>query len=108
MNDEREFQAVTGGCLLIKTDLFRELNGFDERYIVAAYEDLDLCLRARQKGFKVVYAPKAELIHYESVTQNKFDDSFRKAYFKNNHDLFMSEWNGKFEFDYNKYDSEVD
>ncbi len=60
-----EFQAVTAACLLMPADLARELKGFDEGYY-NGYEDVDLCFRIREKGYKVVYQPHAELIHHES------------------------------------------
>ncbi len=60
-----EFQAVTAACLLMPAELARELKGFDEGYY-NGYEDVDLCFRIREKGYKVVYQPHAELIHHES------------------------------------------
>jgi glycosyltransferase involved in cell wall biosynthesis/GT2 family glycosyltransferase/tetratricopeptide (TPR) repeat protein/ADP-heptose:LPS heptosyltransferase len=67
-NKCREFQMVTGACLMIRTQLFRELGRFDEAY-VNGHEDLDLCLRVRQAGYKVVYCPESILTHYESRTK---------------------------------------
>jgi GT2 family glycosyltransferase/glycosyltransferase involved in cell wall biosynthesis/radical SAM superfamily enzyme YgiQ (UPF0313 family)/MoaA/NifB/PqqE/SkfB family radical SAM enzyme/cytochrome c-type biogenesis protein CcmH/NrfG len=68
VNKCREFQMVTGACLLVRTEIFRRLGGFDEEY-VNGHEDLDLCLRVRQAGFKVIYCPESVLTHYESRTK---------------------------------------
>ncbi|MBI2410414.1 MAG: glycosyltransferase family 2 protein [Candidatus Kerfeldbacteria bacterium] len=64
----REVAAVTGACLLIKKQLFDELNGFDSELHIG-YNDVDLCLRARELGYSVLYTPYAELIHHESMTR---------------------------------------
>jgi len=63
----RQVSAVTAACLLIRTSLFRDLGGMDENYVIAL-NDVDLCLRARQRGFRVVYCAQAALWHYESLS----------------------------------------
>lgn len=60
----RNVCAVTGACLAIRQDVFAELAGFDETFPVN-YNDVDLCLRARQRGYEVVVEPAAVLRHYE-------------------------------------------
>jgi GT2 family glycosyltransferase len=60
--------AVTAACLLVRRSLFAELGGFDERFPVA-YNDVDLCLRVRQRGLSVVVTPEARLFHYESLSR---------------------------------------
>jgi GT2 family glycosyltransferase len=64
----RNCSAVTGACLLTRSEVFRELGGFEERLRVA-YNDVDLCLRAREKGYIIVYTPYALLYHDESSTR---------------------------------------
>jgi GT2 family glycosyltransferase len=64
----RECSAVTGACLTTRRDLFDELGGFDETLGVDL-NDVDFCLRAAMKGFRTVYEPDAELIHYESPSR---------------------------------------
>jgi GT2 family glycosyltransferase/2-polyprenyl-3-methyl-5-hydroxy-6-metoxy-1,4-benzoquinol methylase len=58
----RNVSAVTAACMLMRTEVFRELGGFDEDLEVA-YNDVDLCLRAREKGYLIVYTPYALLQH---------------------------------------------
>jgi GT2 family glycosyltransferase len=60
----RDVSAVTGACLAIRTSLFRELGGFSEDFPVN-YNDIDLCLRVRQAGRRVIYESGAVLRHYE-------------------------------------------
>jgi len=59
---EREVGWVTGSCLAIRRNLFEELGGFDEGLFMY-FEDKDLCKRAREKGWKAVFVPKAEVVH---------------------------------------------
>lgn len=63
--DSGGVSAVTGACLAIRTDLFRDLGGFDEGYR-NGLEDVDLCLRARMKGYTVWYENGCTVIHHES------------------------------------------
>ena len=68
---DREFNAVTGACLMMRHEDFIKVGGFYEKYDYA-YEDVDLCLAARKKlGKKVIFAASSQGIHYESFTTNK-------------------------------------
>lgn len=64
----RDVSAVTGACLLMRRETFDAIGGFDERLPVNS-NDVDLCLRLRERGFLVVYTPHAVLHHYESQTR---------------------------------------
>ena len=64
----KEVDYCSGASLLIKKSLWEELGGFDEYFAPAYYEETDLCFRIRQKGLKVMYQPKSEIIHFESVS----------------------------------------
>ena len=69
--------AVTGACLLVKKSLFKEVGGLDEGFAISL-NDVDFCLKLREKGFLNVFTPFAELYHYESVSRG-LDDSGEKA-----------------------------
>ena len=64
---------------MIEADRFRELGGFDDDFAPAYCEDVDLCLRLRQKGLRIVYQPSATVVHHLSVTSNALDPSFKVA-----------------------------
>ncbi len=64
----RNYLAVTGACMLIRREVFDQLRGFDERYILA-FSDIDLCLRAFEAGYRIVYTPYARLRHHEGKTR---------------------------------------
>lgn len=65
----RNVAAVTGACLLTRTELYRQLAGFDETKLQVAYNDVDYCLRASAAGFRCVYTPQAVLRHVGSATR---------------------------------------
>lgn len=63
-----DYSAVTAACLMVRRDVFEAVGGFDERFPVN-YNDVDLCLRVRSAGLRVVYTPYARLYHFESSTR---------------------------------------
>ena len=68
VNYDRDVVAVTGACLLIRCADFTALGGFDERY-QNAFEDVDLCLRLRERGRRIRYCHRSLVVHLESVTR---------------------------------------
>jgi GT2 family glycosyltransferase len=64
----RNYGAVTAACMMLRRSVFDEVGGFDEALTVA-FNDVDLCLKIRRKGYRVVYTPHAELYHYESASR---------------------------------------
>jgi GT2 family glycosyltransferase len=80
----REFQAITGACMFIRRELFEESGGFDPGF-VNGYEDIDLCLRLRKRGFEIHYCHESVLYHLESATRG-FASNTR------NHALFLERW----------------
>ena len=65
-------RAVTAACMLIRGEVFRAVGTFDEGYI-NGYEDVDLCLKVFQTGAKIIYTPESVAIHYESVSEGRFN-----------------------------------
>ena len=60
--------AVTGACLMVKKSIYEEVNGLDESFTISL-NDVDLCLKIREKGYLNIFTPFAELYHYESKTR---------------------------------------
>ena len=60
--------AVTGACMMVPRNVYEEVGGLDEHFRVAL-NDIDFCLRIREKGYLIVFTPFAELYHYESRTR---------------------------------------
>lgn len=63
----RNYSVVTAACLMMRREVFDEIGGFDESFVVD-FNDVDLCLRIRRAGYRIVYTPYAELYHYEAAT----------------------------------------
>ena len=74
-----EVAAVTGACLGTTRALWDRLGGLDEDHLAVAYNDIDLCLKARADGLRVVLVPHAVLHHLESVSRGYDDDPARRA-----------------------------
>lgn len=80
VNQRKEFPNVTAACMLMKREDFLNADGFDEKYI-NGYEDNDLCMKLFVEKKKIVYEPKCELLHFESVSPgirdfNKFSGEY--------------------------------
>jgi len=81
----RECMAVTAACMLTPRELFLELGGFDEQRFAVSLNDVDYCLRLRNKNLNSIYVPGAELLHYESVSRDQSDDPAELADFRKQH-----------------------
>jgi GT2 family glycosyltransferase len=68
----RNYLAVTAACMLTRRSVFQEVGGFNDRDLPVAWNDVDYCLRLREKGYRVVFNPYALLYHLES--QSRGDD----------------------------------
>jgi len=66
----RNYLAVTAACLMMRQEVFQLLGGLDEAFPLN-YNDVDLCLKAHQAGYRNVVTPYAQLIHYESASRQK-------------------------------------
>lgn len=87
-------QVVTGACLLIRPAAFAAVGGFDERYW-NGNEDVDLCLKARELGWEVVYRGESVVYHYESQSGPE-----RFSQVEKNVKLFNRIWFGRAKPDY--------
>ncbi|WP_313080212.1 glycosyltransferase family 2 protein [Pulveribacter sp.] len=65
-----EVAAVTAACLLMRSDAFEAIGGYDETLAVG-FGDVDLCLRTLEQGWRILYCPHATLLHHESLTRGK-------------------------------------
>jgi GT2 family glycosyltransferase len=89
----REWQAVTGAAMAMRRKDFVSLNGFELAY-ANCYEDIDLCLRARDTGGKVLYEPAAVGYHFESMTAGRVGANEIAS-----RQTFLTRWRGKYRED---------
>lgn len=88
----QNLNAVTGACLMVSKALYEELGGMDERFTIS-YNDVDFCLRLREKGYYNIFAPDAELYHYESRTRGSDDTSKKRERLDKEAAMFKERWN---------------
>lgn len=89
----QNLSAVTAACLMMKRSVFGEAGGFDEGFS-HAYNDIDLCMRIRERGYLIVYTPYAELYHHESLSRGQEDSPARLVRFCKEVRLFCERWRG--------------
>jgi GT2 family glycosyltransferase/predicted nucleic acid-binding Zn-ribbon protein len=70
----RNCSAVTAACVMLRKNVFDEVGGFDEDFKIV-FQDVDLCLRVREKGYSIVYTPHSILHHNEQATRRLHPDA---------------------------------
>jgi GT2 family glycosyltransferase len=96
----REVDYCSAASLLIKTEIFQRLGGFDQRFAPAYYEDVDLCFGVRSLGYKVIYQPLSRLVHYEGVTAGSDTTKGYKQFQIINREKFLEKWRAVLERDH--------
>lgn len=91
---EEDKAAVTAACLLVSRVKFDEIEGYDEEYWYG-YEDVDLCLKLAEKGYRNIINNASVLFHYEFGTQEKFDPNYISENRKKNIQIFKNKWQKK-------------
>jgi GT2 family glycosyltransferase len=88
----QQYSAVTAACMLCRAEAFMEVGGFDERDLLVAYNDVDLCLKVGRRGWRVVWTPELVAEHHESMSRGD-DISGEKAqrFFFENH-VMLDRW----------------
>nr|QOL00437.1 chondroitin synthase [uncultured organism] len=85
------YTAVTGACLMMRREVFDEIGGFDESLAIA-FNDVDLCLRVRQAGYRIVALPNVELYHFESKSRGQDDTAEKARRFIEEQQLMQRRW----------------
>ena len=88
----REVSAVTGACLAVEFRKFHEVGGFDAERLPVEYNDIDLCLRLAERGYKTVYEPRARLMHRESASRGP--NPRLDSRYDGEHAHFRARWSG--------------
>lgn len=87
----QEISAVTAACMMVRKTEFDAVGGFDENFRVA-FNDIDLCMKLRSKGRKIIFTPYAELCHYESKSRGLEDTPEKKQRFESESTRFREKW----------------
>lgn len=86
------YSAVTAACLMMKKAVFDEVGGFTEKLTVA-FNDVELCLKARKAGYQIVYDPYVEAYHYESKSRGQEDSEEKLRRFQTEIEFMRTTWN---------------
>ena len=92
-NYVKDTDYICGASIMVPSDLFHKIGGFDERYAPAYCEDSDLAFTIRKAGYRTVYQPKSEVIHFEGISNGKTVKSKIKSYQIVNIEKFKTKWN---------------
>lgn len=83
--------AVTGACLMVKKSLFEEVGGLDEGFEISL-NDVDFCLKLREKELLNVFTPFCELYHYESISRGLDDQGEKAQRYNKESEKFREKW----------------
>jgi len=72
LNTIRNYSAITAACMMLRKKVFEEVGGFDEENLPVGFNDVDLCMEMRKRGYLIVYTPYAVLVHYESQSRTQY------------------------------------
>jgi O-antigen biosynthesis protein len=92
INTIRDVSAVTGACMMTRRSLFCETGGLDEENLTISLNDVDYCLRLREKGYLIVYTPYARLYHHESVSRGSDDSPENNPRFQREAAYLRKKW----------------
>lgn len=103
----REFQAITAACMLMRADSFKSIHqndpvnaGFDEGYHWC-FEDTDACFAVRNSGKSIIYCGETNIEHQESHTLKR--NPVNKLFMQHNVKRFKNKWWGKYKIDHDNY-----
>lgn len=95
----RSYLAVTAACLAIRRTVFEEVAGFDAKNLQIAYNDVDLCLRVHDAGYRNVCVPFHPLYHLESASRGANDSPEKRIKDRAELEHAANRWRDKFERD---------
>ena len=91
-NYVHEADYISGAAIIIRSGLWKEIGGFDTRFVPAYCEDSDLAFEVRKHGYKVMYQPKSVVVHFEGISNGTDVTSGQKKYQVDNQKKFYEKW----------------
>lgn len=92
LNYVREADYISGASIMIRRELWDKISGFDDRFAPAYCEDSDLAFEVRKRGYRVVYQPASEVIHFEGVSNGRDITEGIKRYQQMNSLRLAAKW----------------
>lgn len=87
----QNLSAVTAACLMVRKEIYDEVDGLDEN-IRVAFNDVDFCMKVSKMGYLVVFTPYSELYHYESKSRGDEDTPEKMKRFNSEIKRFYDKW----------------
>ena len=87
----QDVYAVTAACLMVRKDVYEQVEGLDESFAVA-FNDVDFCVRVREAGYTNVFTPFAQLYHYESKSRGLDESPAKRKRFASEVERFQKRW----------------
>jgi GT2 family glycosyltransferase len=91
LHAERDVSCVTAACAMVRRDAYDAVGGLDED-IAVAFNDVDLCLKLRRAGYRILWTPSVVCFHHESATLGRHDDPERRELFIREVALMKVRW----------------
>ena len=91
-NKVQNVSACTAACLLVRRSAFDEVGGFDAINLPIAFNDIDLCLKIKASGYRIIYHSGVKLYHYESISRGAEDTWEKRERAKGEIDFFRKKW----------------
>jgi GT2 family glycosyltransferase len=88
---EQDLTCVTAACMLVRREVFETVGGFDESLPIA-FNDVDLCIKIRQTGARIVWTPTVEMYHHESLSLGRHDSPARREQFRHDVTVLQTRW----------------
>jgi glycosyltransferase involved in cell wall biosynthesis len=88
----QNLSAVTAAALLVKKEIYEEVNGLNEQDLQVAFNDVDFCLKVREAGYLNIWTPYAELYHHESLSRGHDDTPEKKERFAKELNYMKQRW----------------
>ncbi|BAF72682.1 glycosyl transferase [Sulfurovum sp. NBC37-1] len=88
----QNYSAVTAACLLMRKSVYLEAGGLNEENLAVAFNDVDLCLKLQQKGYRNLWTPYSELYHHESISRGSDDTPEKTERFGREIKYMLEKW----------------
>ncbi|MBK1672477.1 hypothetical protein CKO35_04030 [Ectothiorhodospira shaposhnikovii] len=88
----QNYSAVTAACLAVRREVFMEVGGLDEQHLAVAFNDIDFCIKVRDRGYRNLWTPYAELYHHESATRGYEDTPEKQRRFAGEVRVMLDRW----------------
>jgi glycosyltransferase involved in cell wall biosynthesis len=96
---QQSFSAVTGACMLVKKEYYRQVGGLNEEQLQIAFNDIDLCLKLQNIGLRNIWTPYAELYHHESLSRGEDNTPEKRDRFRKETSFIRKQWQYKIQMD---------